>query len=241
MCKYAKHITVLDHHETSFRDLNGLLIKNLSYIIDMDRSGAQIAWDFCHGPKERPWFIEIIADRDLWKWELLHSKEIGKALYNGGWYTWEKMQELENSKTPDEDRAKFQKEGEFLLSVEEKEVEYLVNSSVLCKFGDYRVRLTTCNPQLRSEVGSRISELSDCDFAVIWRYDFLSDQWWISLRGSKDCKIALNILCEKFGGGGHPKACGFTIHGKKSKEWFESLKSNMACGCLRDYFVPINE
>jgi oligoribonuclease NrnB/cAMP/cGMP phosphodiesterase (DHH superfamily) len=262
LCNEAEHVLILDHHDTALRKLQNIEeeIKNISYIFDMSLSGAQIAWDYVRdrllqsvspeaSPGEfeakRPWFIEYIADRDLWKWELYRSREIGKALCQGSWYTFEGMN-LMYEMTP-EDVSSLQEElyisGKIFLEAEERDISYAVHRSVLCEFEGYRVRLTTCSPIIRSEVGSELCKKADCDFAAVWRYDFITDQWWISLRSRKaSSPLPLNILCEKYGGGGHPKACGFAIHGRYSREWIFSSsekRSQLAHGDLHDYFIPI--
>lgn len=248
LCKVANNVMVLDHHDTSFRSLDGLcdIIPNLKYCLDISRSGAQIAWDWFNPNIREPWFISYIADRDLWKWELENSKQIGKALYCSRWYTFEKMEQLYNL-SPEETIAikhSMYIEGKVLTNIEENDISYAVHKSVLCDFLGYRVRVTTCNPTIRSEVGSSICSKNDCQFAAVWRYDFESDQWWIGLRGDKSCDIALNVLCEKYGGGGHLKACGFAIHGSRSKDWLEASsqkREKMAHGSLHDYFVIVKQ
>lgn len=252
MCSIAQSILILDHHDTAKRELENLLALNeLSYIFDMKRSGAQIAWDYCdqvvrkfgkptlpgvEPSLSRPWFIEVIADRDLWKWEYPSSKELGKALYHGGWYKWEKMYELEKGEIYPET---FLAEGRTLIALEEKEIDYVSATSVLAEFHGHRVRVVTCNPNIRSEAGNKVANMDDCEFAVIWRYDFASDQWWVSLRGSENCTIPLNQLCETYSGGGHLKACGFAIHGVNSPEWRNAdttTRQKLAHGTLWDYF-----
>jgi len=254
MCTVAKYVMILDHHDTAQRDLQGLdeEISNFSYIFDMERSGAQITWDWCYLDNKRPWFIEVIADRDLWKWEYPNSKEIGKAMYHFGWYTFEKLEELyrledENLRSEksvrdaiiEHQKRVFIEEGRTLLLLEKKDISFAVSKSVLCNFEGYRVRLASCSALIRSEVGSLLCDMRDCDFAATWRYDFATDQWWISLRASKDCGISLNKICERFGGGGHQRACGFTIHGSRSQEWENAspeILLKMAYGNLHNYF-----
>ncbi len=60
---------------------------------------------------------------------------------------------------------------------------------------------------------------------------------WVYSRSTFRSKI-----CEKFGGGGHPKACGFTIHGSGSPIWQKAdsdQRKNLAFGerGLHSYFV----
>lgn len=98
MLSTAKHITILDHHESAEKELENLKHPNLTVIFDMKRSGAQLAWDYLHpnrGAADRSWIVEMVADRDLWKWEYPWSKAVGKATHIMGYHdSVEKMQEL---------------------------------------------------------------------------------------------------------------------------------------------------
>jgi nanoRNase/pAp phosphatase (c-di-AMP/oligoRNAs hydrolase) len=71
--------------------------------------------------------------------------------------------------------------------------------------------LTTCDYSLISEVGNVLSNLPDIDFAAMYLYSLTDNSWKISLRGGDNCEIQLNKIAEKYGGGGHSKACGFTL------------------------------
>ena len=248
ICKAAKFVTVIDHHKTAIRDLEGLEteIDNYQGIFDVERSGAQLVWDLVHPSKKgvpRPWFIDIIADRDLWKWEIPNSKYIGKALYHRDWYTFHMMSRMNEMPfdTTEDLKVELTKEGKFISSKEKRDIDYACGTAILCEFEGYKVKLSSCHPTLRSEVGNILSS-NGCDFAATWRYDFLSDSWWISLRGSNKSPLDLAKICEKFGGGGHPKACGFTIHGAGSPIWKnanDEQRKNLAFGerGLQSYFL----
>lgn len=242
MCEISEYIFILDHHDTAQRELEGLEeeLPNFSCIFDMLRSGVQITWDWCYPNEPRPWFVEVIADRDLWKWTYPNSKEIGKALYHYGWYNFDGLEKLYTSEEKEELHGTFLEQGKILTELEKREISRAVTKSVLCDFEGYKVMITSCSHLIRSEVGSILSEKRDCDFAMTWRYDFETDQWWISIRGIKSCNIPLNVLCEKYGGGGHQKACGFAIHDSGSNEWIDATeeeRSKMAYGNLHNYFT----
>lgn len=49
---------------------------------DNNRSGALLAWDHFFPDSPPPQTLLYIQDRDLWKWELPHSKQISNALIN---------------------------------------------------------------------------------------------------------------------------------------------------------------
>jgi oligoribonuclease NrnB/cAMP/cGMP phosphodiesterase (DHH superfamily) len=248
MCNNCKNVLILDHHATSVNELNGINLEqytNLLFTLDPDRSGAQIGWDYCYPEVERPWFVEVIADRDLWKWELPYSNEIGKAFYLLG-YTWDNMEMYYNQPRENDEKNKQDliEKGKLIIQKDNIEISKAISCNVLCDFDGYRVRMTSTIPTFRSEVGNKLSKMNDCDFAAIWRYDFTTDEWWISLRGSDSCTIPLNEICEKYGGGGHPKASGFTIYGHHSPKWLytsEEQKLSMAHGLLHDYFSIVNQ
>ena len=55
----------------------------------------------------------------------------------------------------------------------------------------------------------KFDDNSEPDFSIMWRYNFINDEWYISMRGVNE--LDLSAIAKDFGGGGHPKACGFTI------------------------------
>lgn len=92
-------VVILDHHETALKMLGGgsegetLLGKNVNAVLDMERSGAMIAYDYF---KEKLVGIpnqnlisefnrlrrifEYIEDADIWRWRLENSKAFSNGL-----------------------------------------------------------------------------------------------------------------------------------------------------------------
>jgi len=215
MAKVCKSILILDHHKTAEKDLERINTEaeNIYCIFDMKRSGAQISWDYCFPDIIRPWFVDYVADRDLWKWELPFSKEVSEAMYFDNWFNFEKLDELYREKTG---ISQFVKTGELLLAIKQKKIGQVICRAVKCKFEGYNISLISCDRSIRSEVGNILANQEGIDFAVIWTYSFENDEWWISLRKSKDPsaeKINMLGIAEKYGGGGHPNACGFSFKG----------------------------
>lgn len=66
-------VIVLDHHKTAEADLRGLE----DCVFDMNRSGAGITWDYFHSSKPRPWIVDYVEDRDLWRFKLPDSEAVG--------------------------------------------------------------------------------------------------------------------------------------------------------------------
>lgn len=210
---------VLDHHKTAERDLQNISHPKLELVFDCYRSGAQIAWDYMKLGHHRHWFIEMVADRDLWKWELSWSKTVGRATLELGFHdTVEKINELiESNRCYDE----FIQVGKRLLCRQEKNMNDYLDKVNLCemKVGTekYKVAVCSCPFNLRSEIGSRITSKYPVDFAVMYMYNFPSDEWWLSFRTNDKSKIDVSKVAEFFpNGGGHPKAAGATIYGPNS-------------------------
>ncbi|XP_020581744.1 uncharacterized protein LOC110025538 isoform X2 [Phalaenopsis equestris] len=100
-------VTILDHHKTALETIsrNDSVLRNVSKLIDMERSGATIAFDYFnekllrrgisfgnHGggcdviflPENKSETVQrlfkFIEDGDLWRWELPHSKAFSSGL-----------------------------------------------------------------------------------------------------------------------------------------------------------------
>lgn len=231
----AKKIIIIDHHVSAKKELDKYdLPQNVTLIYDLYRSGAQLAWDYVYNSSSRPFFIDIIADRDLWRWQIKDSKEIGKALATKGFYSWENMEIMYHIWMLGQEGL-FLNEmlfiGRLVCEQEEKEISIICSKAILSNFkcpngNNYIVKIVSCPSNYRSEVGHRLCEGS-VDFAVIWQYDFLLDEWWISCRGSEDKDLDLTEISSLFSrGGGHKNSAGFTIFGNRNEK-------------LQTYFTPI--
>ena len=212
MASQADYLVVLDHHKTAERDLDSLTLPNGEIIFDMERSGAQIAWDYLYNT-DRPWFLDYVADRDLWRHVLPNTREISEALFFDGYYQdFAKLQSLVNA-----DKDQFAERGAVLLEFKNKQCQYYAQSATptILTVGDnqYRVNLAGCPRAYRSDVGNIICSTQDCDFAGVYWYDFRSQEWWVSFRASSSSTHDLSEITSHLpNGGGHPKAAGFTIY-----------------------------
>jgi oligoribonuclease NrnB/cAMP/cGMP phosphodiesterase (DHH superfamily) len=225
-------MTLLDHHKTAL-PLADITHPNFSCVFDMDRSGCQITWDYTRGMwtnlekviPQRPWFLDDIADRDIWKWSIPESKECTTAMFASGYYeSMEKFDTLKNA-----NRDELVKYGKVLLTEREKQIKAIANRAVLCAtiIGEcYKVKIVECDHSFASDVGDYLVQNDEtCDFAVMFRYIILKDEWWCSARSKN---VDLTTVVKRFDptAGGHPKASGFT------------LRNGMN---LRTYFVPVEK
>lgn len=223
------HVTiVLDHHDTSVARLQACEEfhgTKLHYELDMTRSGCQIAWDTFHPNTKRPWFLDYIADRDLWKWELPDSKEVTAALYT--LYEHDKIETYaklwaESMCNPDRKDQIIMK-GQVCKQYEQNIVTQLKSTAVLMDFDDHIVLVASCPWMYRSELGNQLAQDERVDFAALYTFvpcklneekEVVPGYFSFSLRGIERKGIALNKIAEMYGGGGHPLACGFRWNGK---------------------------
>ena len=240
----SKSTLLLDHHASAERELNNITHPKLTIIFDMKRSGVQLAWDYIYPDKKdsRHWFVEMIADRDLWTWKLPWSKAVGNSTFNLGYHeSVEKMEELYNS---NKDYSEFESLGNFLIENDLNKINKILEHVVICHFHTpektYLVGVTTSPPELRSEVGSKMCNKFKIDFAVMYQYVYPQDEWWISTRASKD-SIDLSVILKTVmpNSGGHPKASGGTIYGPNSNppDKFKEFKGQT----MFSYLTPLTK
>lgn len=250
LCSRCAMVVVLDHHKTNL-DICGRIhpddlaaggwAANLELVFDMKRAGCQIAWDWITGQilrpdnlrddyLPRPWFLEYIADRDLWTWRLPNSKLINTALFGLKLtITPDTIAEKLAAIRTDAEQQKFISEElmPYALAAEEFNNDLLraaCNKATECQLvipgtnatpTVYHVWLGTTIGSLRSDLGNQLCNkpLADGqkpDLAAIWHYEFPADEWWISLR-SLDTGADVSAIAKQFGGGGHMRAAGFIL------------------------------
>lgn len=213
----ARSILVLDHHKTAQEDLLNLaypaggwkahlsVAGNPVALFDMDRSGAQMAWDYFHGGS-RPALVDYVADRDLWRWKLPYSREVSAVLasHEHDFDTWSDL--VADMQDEGRDRARIVAEGEAILRKMDKDVTTIIGSS--CRsmiIGGQSVPVANCPPFLASETAGRLAQ--DAPFAATY-YDGPKGRGF-SLRSRGDDGADVAEIAASYGGGGHRNAAGF--------------------------------
>lgn len=228
ICDYSPHpdvleqleqitqsIQILDHHITAQKAL-----ENKSYaIFDMERSGAGITWDYFYPKLPMPKFIQMVQDRDLWKWLVSGSKE-----FTAGFSTmcstvdpmnFDALFELFNQMYTNSDKIQFYLDlGKIISTLTENKARTIGNDHIgtvtafIFNGTAYRTCVVNCSYDIASETGAYISSFEQIDFAVLWRYHNPSKEFYISLRSSGN--IDVSSIAKSFGGGGHKNAAGFS-------------------------------
>lgn len=235
MTEAAHSIFLLDHHKSAQADLVGLpSISPLTYgewrasfpaeklavVFDMERSGAGLAWDFFHDAP-RPRIIDLVEDRDLWRFRHKDSKPFHAWLASqdfreelkGVPQVFHMLRVTEVSKPSLGD---FINEGHAILRAREQTVANIVRSTLVMgsstwfspRFGGTG-DVPTCNApgEFASDVGAvLIAAHPSAPFVAAW-FDSAHGRHW-SLRSGPD-GTDVSEVARHNGGGGHEHAAGF--------------------------------
>ncbi len=207
MADSARSITILDHHKTAEAELTGLGMKrpNLDIHFDMERSGAQMAWDFFCDNTPRPLLVDYVGDRDLWRWQMEGSREVSAVIASHD-QTFDTWDDLAARMQADRDVGQVIDEGAAILRKLNKDVDTIIGCSKrMMRIGGYLVPVANCPPFLASEVAGKMAE--QAPFAATY-YDG-PDGRGFSLRSRGKPGIDVAEVAASYGGGGHRNASGF--------------------------------
>ena len=225
MAQQASTIVILDHHKSARDDLAPFSVgtlnrghlhhSDISGILrdfasdnhppvlasfDMDRSGARMAWDFCH-ETDAPKLIKLVEDRDLWRFQYEDTKPFALMLKTVAerFDTWDAL----NQNMTDERMI----EAHGMVRYHDYLVSRIARKAHWVERGGIRFLAVNCPPELSSEVANQIL-LNDPDtpFAATW-IDGETHRGW-SLR-STDKRMDVSDIASGYGGGGHRNAAGF--------------------------------
>lgn len=219
--KVASKIVVLDHHITAKQAL-----QDKSYaIFDMNQSGVGLTWSYFFPEQELPKFLAMIQDRDIWTWLIPDSKPFTNGFFlicsTVDTYDFHILfnffEELYNN---NEKIDFYINIGNILQKSNEQKIKKISESALksIHKYLEYNVCVVNCTCDFVSELGNSISSDPNVDFAVIWKYNNTSNEYYISLRSCGSINVAQ--IAKSFGGGGHVNAAGFSLKGKSPLDIF---------------------
>jgi oligoribonuclease NrnB/cAMP/cGMP phosphodiesterase (DHH superfamily) len=203
----AKKLVILDHHKTA-----EAVLKDLDFAhFDMSRSGAMMTWDYFHSKKKAPKLIQYIQDKDLWKFQLPHSKEINAVIQTypvGSEKDFLKYDQLSDRLENSEEFNSLILEGKAILRSQEQWVETAIRRSVhRIKLGEYEIPAVNTSV-LESEICHKLLELHPKDPFVATYYETQAPEFEnFSLRSRGNFDVS--EIAKRYGGGGHLAAAGF--------------------------------
>jgi oligoribonuclease NrnB/cAMP/cGMP phosphodiesterase (DHH superfamily) len=200
MAQHATQITMLDHHKSAAAEwAQAGPIPRVEVVLDMQRSGAQIAWDYFHPRAARPALVDHIGDRDLWRFALPDTRAVcaGLSLQPTTFAAWNEVADQP---------AGLLERGRVVLEVLQGQIDRAVRKDLrpvsLCGHRGLAANVISNT----SEVGQIIARKSGT-FSLT--FFIKGDLVICSLRSLPPFDVSL--IAAHYGGGGHAQASGFTL------------------------------
>lgn len=195
MFQQAQRLTVIDHHKTAAQALSGLPYGRF----DLTKSGAVLTWEYLFPQRAVPLLFQYVQDRDLWRWQLAHSREINAALrlQPQTFATWQAF--LDDTRL-----LALLPLGQAVVQYQDHYIQAVTTGPVgTVDLAGYRVPCVNCT-HLLSEIVGALAE--QAPFAV--GYFDRGDRRIFCLR-SRPKGVDVAAIAQQFGGGGHAQAAGF--------------------------------
>lgn len=209
--KIANKVMILDHHYSAMQQLATLP----GCFFAMENSGAILAWYYFHGLDAKPpMFLQLIEDRDLWKWQW---RDLSEPLYYA-------LRE----KVPNSDFKGYIPYvsqhnldaliafGKTLVAKNQAWCAEAAKDAKLRYFklpNDSRTYKIMCrevdNDRLVSELSEYLYTHNDIDFVMLWSKTN-DGKYKVSFRAQKD-DVNLGDISQILGGGGHKLAAGAVL------------------------------
>lgn len=214
MCQTAASLIVLDHHKTAAEELAGLenspgITISALIRIDMEKSGAVLAWEHFHPGMPVPHLLQHIQDRDLWRFSLPGTREISACIFSHqfDFDLWDMLaSEIERDPTT------ILAEGAAIERAHHKDIAELLRTSTrIMSIGGYRVPVANLPYTMGSDAGNLLCrgtvDGTPPPFAGIY-YDRPRGRSF-SLRSIGDFDVS--AIAKLYGGGGHQNAAAFSV------------------------------
>jgi oligoribonuclease NrnB/cAMP/cGMP phosphodiesterase (DHH superfamily) len=200
-------LKVLDHHASAEAQCHGLDFCEF----DMNRSGAGMSWDHFFPGEERPWFIDYIEDRDIWKWQWPNSRA-ALAYIDTMPKTFETYDKLLDGEP---NMGECVERGSAICEyIDQYNTQSIEASLRLVDFqapnGDIHMDIPMVNVSMMG-ISLVVNEIAKgSKFALGW-FRRNDGKYQFSIRVSADSDFDATKLAACYGGGGHVKASGFQL------------------------------
>lgn len=210
----ANSVLVLDHHKTAEENLSKLFKEGvIDGEFDMNRSGAMMAWNYFHPSEEAPLLIQVIQDRDLWKFAMPFTRNVQAALFSYP-YEFELWDVLVRELDSNEGLFKMQTEGGAIERKHFKDIEELLAVGLRSmNIGGFLVPVCNLPYTMASDACNKMCGM---DFKFLDGKPKFAASYYdkpglrvFSLRSVGEFDVS--AIAKMYGGGGHKNAAGFTV------------------------------
>lgn len=191
--------------EFAARDTAGL--PRVVAAFDMERSGARMAWDFCHPGQVVPRLIELIENRDLWRFKPGDDTSLFSATLRTFEHDFDTFDDLAHNTTG------AIREGVPILRGHAKNVRQICREARRISMAGHEGVVCVNAPyQFASDCADQLLKLyPDAPFAVSW-FRRGDGKVQLSMR-SENGRVDVSQVARLMGGGGHRNAAGCELQG----------------------------
>jgi len=218
LCNRVKSVTVIDHHKTSLV-LQDLHLPNFNLVHDIGKSGAVLTWNcFAHTTNGQrpipPLLLQYVQDRDLWQFKYPDCKAFHLALssFSKDFECWLDLLEEQNLQ-------ELIDKGVAMLTFQKAVLSSLMRDAYIGTIQGEMVFMANCPPILSSDMADLIfTEYPKAKVACV--FSITGNYVKYSLRNNnalpKHDWVDVSALAEKYNGGGHASAAGFSLRIEES-------------------------
>lgn len=215
--KVANNVVLLDHHVSALKDLEGLDGLRMNHC-STEHSGAMLCWNYWYPDVEPPFAIQMIEDRDLWKFKYPETRNFSQYLFSlpYDFETWDRV--IYDADHKEEEFYQMLIQGAAIERKHLKDIDELAKHAYDIKIGEDVVPCLNVSYMMASDAGNKLS--IGKPYAVTY---YESDKGvHLSFRSQSDGKD-VSLVAASMGGGGHKHASGATISRAKFEE-FRSVR-----------------
>lgn len=235
IARKANRVVMLDHHQTAADRFGGYGQKVLNYnsetgikrvlgwlIEDMSGCGITLAYldsslqaqfrntsNFARNDRIQ-FLTSRIQDRDLWKFEFGEESKAVHQMLTSQPYSFELLDKMVFEETQTEFNLRLEK-AKAVLQYKKELVNKWSKKKDYILFQGYTVPAVNCPSDYSSDIGDALSEGN----SFVLLYQVSQTKVFCSLRSSKEKGVDVKVIAERFGGGGHIPAAGFSIETEK--------------------------
>jgi len=210
----AASLTVIDHHESAAKKLEGL---DYCYYSG-EHSGAILMWKACFatkgkiphthfGPILPPTLLHFVEDEDLWTWKLGSAHEIC-AYIKSLPFDFEAWNRLAHDLEELKGGIRIRELGAAMLSKQEAIANSILDGAEEWSFCGHKILAANCPSILGSLVCEMLSKLGEFPFVGAYRISKGKVTW--SLRSTPETED-VSAIARCFGGDGHTEAAGASM------------------------------
>lgn len=193
----SNSVTLIDNSKSSFE-----IIKHYKLLgmVDCNKSSCILTWDYFYNTYP-PIFMEYIQNREFWKFDLPHAKEICAAITNYN-LSFENYDELYDTYIDD-----LVIEGQGILRKFNNDIENIIKYKKYVYFGDLKVPIVNCPYFYSNECSNFLADIYGVGAAIYC----IDKEFVFNLKSSKESDIDVSEIVQSYGGNGTKHSAEFRL------------------------------